>query len=91
MDLPSIGRKFTWVGAGNKRSRLDRFLVDESWVWKVSTLGQEGPNRTVSDHIPVVLSNEEIDWGPRTFKFISGWLSKKAGLEKIFNRVLYSL
>lgn len=29
IDLPLIGRKFMWYGSRNKRSRLDRFLVDE--------------------------------------------------------------
>lgn len=53
-DLPLVGRKFTWVGPGNKRSRLDRFLLDELWMVKYGGLRKEGCNRTVSDHVPIM-------------------------------------
>lgn len=29
VDLPLIGKKFTWYGPEKKKSRLDRFLVEE--------------------------------------------------------------
>ncbi|KAG8480375.1 hypothetical protein CXB51_024544 [Gossypium anomalum] len=32
VDLPLLGKKFTWFGPKNKMSRLDRFLVDEYWL-----------------------------------------------------------
>lgn len=33
IDLPLLGRKFTWVRSnGYALSRLDRFLVSESWL-----------------------------------------------------------
>lgn len=83
LDSPLIGRKFIWFGLGNKRSRLDKFLMDELWILKYKDLKQEGFNRSVSNHIPIVLSNEEKDWGLRSFKFINGWLSKKDCLEMI--------
>lgn len=38
IDLPLIGRKFTWYGPENKRSRLDRFLVDEFLALKYKLL-----------------------------------------------------
>lgn len=33
IDLPLIGRKFTWYKLdGSAMSRLDRFLISESWL-----------------------------------------------------------
>ncbi|TYH18627.1 hypothetical protein ES288_A05G287900v1 [Gossypium darwinii] len=29
VDLPLLGKKFTWIGPDSKRSRLDRFLIEE--------------------------------------------------------------
>ncbi|KAK5837763.1 hypothetical protein PVK06_006490 [Gossypium arboreum] len=40
-------------------------------------LQQQGLNRSISDHIPIFLCNESIDWGPRPFKFINAWFKKK--------------
>ncbi|MBA0818828.1 hypothetical protein Gohar_021152, partial [Gossypium harknessii] len=33
VDLPLLGKKFTWYGPDKKKSRLDRFVVDEEWKW----------------------------------------------------------
>lgn len=38
VDSPLIGRKFTWYALGNKRSRLDRFFVEEVWLWKIKVI-----------------------------------------------------
>ncbi|KAH1047052.1 hypothetical protein J1N35_037836 [Gossypium stocksii] len=77
IDLPLVGKKFTWYGTENKKSRLHRFLVDEHWLTKFKDLQQLGLKRSVSDHIPILLADVEIDWGPRPFKFINGWLRNK--------------
>ncbi|MBA0812677.1 hypothetical protein Gohar_026621, partial [Gossypium harknessii] len=77
VDLPLLGKKFTWIGSDNKRSRLDRFLLEEEWLVQLKDLQQEGLNRTVSDHILVLLVNETIEWGPRPFKFVNGWFKKQ--------------
>ncbi|KAL4308180.1 hypothetical protein GQ457_01G006150 [Hibiscus cannabinus] len=83
IDLPMIGKKFTWFGPSNKSSRLDRFLVDEFWVLQYKELIQRGLPRSISDHAPVMLISEEIDWGPRPFKFINAWLQKEGCREVI--------
>ncbi|TYH28392.1 hypothetical protein ES288_A02G139400v1 [Gossypium darwinii] len=73
IDLPLVGKKFTW---------LDRFLVEEHWLIQIKDLQQLRLKRSVSDHIPILLADVEIDWGPRPFKFINEWFKKKecAGL-----------
>ncbi|KAA3481565.1 reverse transcriptase [Gossypium australe] len=63
VDLPLIGKKFTWFGPDSTCSRLDRFLIEEDWVVQLKDFQQKGLNRSVSDHIPVMLVNESIDWG----------------------------
>ncbi|MBA0749244.1 hypothetical protein Gogos_003193 [Gossypium gossypioides] len=76
-DLQLLGKKFTWIGPDNKRSRLDRFLLEEEWLVQLKDLQQQGLNRTISDHMLVLLVNETIDWGPRPFKFVNGWFKKQ--------------
>ncbi|KAL4384284.1 hypothetical protein GQ457_15G029320 [Hibiscus cannabinus] len=83
IDLPLRGKKFTWFGPGNKRSRLDRFLIDEFWILNLRDLVQLGLKRNISDHIPILLTTKDVDWGPIPFKFFSGWLYKDGGKEVI--------
>ncbi|MBA0566552.1 hypothetical protein Golob_011359 [Gossypium lobatum] len=45
VDLPLMGKKFTWYGTEKKRSRLDRFLVDEEWLEHFEDLQQQGLKR----------------------------------------------
>ncbi|KAK5842944.1 hypothetical protein PVK06_005367 [Gossypium arboreum] len=49
---------------------------------EIKDLQQLRLKRSVSDHIPILLADVEIDWGPRPFKFINEWFKKKecAGL-----------
>lgn len=74
IDLPLLGRKFTWVNSDNvaKWSRLDRFLIHSKWLscynWK-----QWGLSRALSDHYPVILKVDARDWGPRPFRFLNAW------------------
>ncbi|XP_016747583.1 uncharacterized protein [Gossypium hirsutum] len=73
-----------------KKSRLNRFLLEEYWLIKIKDIQQLGLKRSVSDHIPILLADAEIDWGPRPFKFINGWLKIEgcAGLiEKEWNNM----
>ncbi|KAA3471319.1 reverse transcriptase [Gossypium australe] len=77
VDLPLLGKKFTWIGPDSKRSRLDRFLIEEDWLVHSKDFQQQELNRSISDHIPVLLVNESFDWGPRPFKFVNAWLKKE--------------
>ncbi|XP_058733128.1 uncharacterized protein LOC131604722 [Vicia villosa] len=75
VDLPNIGGKFTWFKSNGKAmSRLDIFLLSESFVedWKV--VGQHIGERDVSDHAPIWLKENRKDWGPKPFKFNNLWI-----------------
>ncbi|GKU89787.1 hypothetical protein SLEP1_g3881 [Rubroshorea leprosula] len=75
VDLPLVDRKYTWHSAnGQHRSRIDRFLVSEECLQKWNDLKQWGLGRSVSDHCPLLLKNEKVDWGPKPFKFFDSWL-----------------
>ncbi|KAL4367388.1 hypothetical protein GQ457_05G014640 [Hibiscus cannabinus] len=76
IDLPLQGKPFTCFGSKSKRSRLDRFLLDEAWFLTTHDLVQTGLNRSISDLIPILLASKEINWGPKPFKFINAWLEK---------------
>ncbi|XP_058726119.1 uncharacterized protein LOC131597438 [Vicia villosa] len=74
VDLPTIGDKFTWFKSnGKSMSRLDRFLLSESFIhdWRVE--GQHIGERDVSDHASIWLKDNRKDWGPKPFKFNNLW------------------
>ncbi|GLU18032.1 hypothetical protein SLE2022_343540 [Rubroshorea leprosula] len=86
IDLPLLGRKFTWYNSnGQQMSRIDRFLVSEDWISKWSDMKQWGLKRTVSNHCPILLKNEKVDWGPKPFKFFNSWLDQPGCKEVIKN------
>nr|KAJ0202669.1 hypothetical protein LSAT_V11C500242840 [Lactuca sativa] len=80
------GRRFTYMNAaGDKHSKLDRFLVSlnafESWPnLNVTTLP-----RVHSDHCAILLSASHFDFGPSPFKFYNYWL-KDLRFEDILRR-----
>ncbi|XP_058753874.1 uncharacterized protein LOC131627053 [Vicia villosa] len=76
VDLPTIGGKFTWIKSnGKSMSRIDRFLLSDSFVedWKME--GQYIGEREVSDHAPIWLKDNRKDWGPKPFKFNNLWFN----------------
>ncbi|XP_039029458.1 uncharacterized protein LOC120163643 [Hibiscus syriacus] len=83
VDMPLSGRKFTWFGLANRKSRLDRILVEDEWFQVNSDVSLLGLPRTVSDHIPILLGKETIDWGPRPFKLVNNWLKQESCTEVI--------
>lgn len=64
LDLPMLGRKFTWTNFQDHavHSRLDRFLISQQWLSKFRVL-QWGIHRPISDHCPIVLLDDGRDWG----------------------------
>ncbi|GKV09171.1 hypothetical protein SLEP1_g20713 [Rubroshorea leprosula] len=76
-DLPLIGRKYTWYNSnGQQMSRIDRFLFSKEWMSKWSEMKQWGLKRSVSDHCPIVIKNEQVDCGPKQFRFFDAWLDQ---------------
>ncbi|GKV07422.1 hypothetical protein SLEP1_g19203 [Rubroshorea leprosula] len=86
VDLTLVGRKYTWYNFnGQSMSRIDRFSLSEEWLMKCSDVKQWGLRRTVSDHCPVMLKNDRIDWGPKPFRFFDVWLEQLGCKEMISN------
>ncbi|GLU02749.1 hypothetical protein SLE2022_199870 [Rubroshorea leprosula] len=83
-DLPLIGRKYTWYNSnGQQMSRIDRFLFSEDWMSKWGEMKQWGLKRSVSDHCPLMIKNEQVDWGPKPFRFFDVWLDQPGCKEVI--------
>ncbi|XP_028071176.1 uncharacterized protein LOC114273563 [Camellia sinensis] len=74
-DIPLLGRKYTWCNAqeGEKWSRIDRVLLNPEWLQSFN-FKLWGLPRTFSDHCPLLLMEDERDWGPRPFRFINAWI-----------------
>ncbi|KAK2403399.1 DNA-(apurinic or apyrimidinic site) endonuclease [Trifolium repens] len=74
VDLPLIGRKFTWFkGDGLSMSRLDRFLLSKEWCLDWPNYQQVARLRGLSDHCALVLSANEEDWEPRPSRMLKCW------------------
>lgn len=75
IDLPLHGRSFTWYKPnGRCRSRLDRILINNSWINRWPNSNQKGLLRTLSDHVPIILEIKVRDWGPKPFCSLNAWL-----------------
>ena len=73
MDISLFGGRFTWC---NNRlvhtyCRLDRFLLSPDFLSKFSRLVQKVLPRSLSDHNMVSLNIDEVNWGPKPFKFFN--------------------
>lgn len=86
IDLPLHGRKYTWYRPnGRCKSRLDRFLVNNTWLANWPNSFQKGLPRSVSDHCPLSLEVTCIDWGPKPFMFINAWMEHPDFKECVLN------
>ncbi|XP_058775615.1 uncharacterized protein LOC131649887 [Vicia villosa] len=92
VDVPSKGKKFTWFGGdGKARSRIDRFLVADNIVNKWGVVCQMVGDRDVSDHFPIWLISNKVNWGPKPFKVNGEWFSNKDFLpfvEKVWKELV---
>ncbi|XP_058746651.1 uncharacterized protein LOC131619583 [Vicia villosa] len=76
VDVPCKGKRFSWFsGDGRAMSRIDRFLISNSIVNKWGVVGQLIGKRDISDHSPVWLVMDDVNWGPKPFKFNNEWFS----------------
>jgi hypothetical protein len=77
-DVPVLGRNFSWFHPnGRSMSRIDRALVSDEWISLWGTPSLWILPRVVSDHCPLVLKHNSLDWGPRPFRFNNYWLLHK--------------
>ncbi|MCI20776.1 cysteine-rich receptor-like protein kinase, partial [Trifolium medium] len=75
VDVPVAGKKFTWFSSdGQRMSRLDRFLLSEGFIVKGGITRQWIGDRDISDHCPIWLLCNNLNWGPKPFKFFNCWL-----------------
>ncbi|GMP96923.1 hypothetical protein CsSME_00045353 [Camellia sinensis var. sinensis] len=76
IDLPMLGRKFTWCNSQTREkwSRIDRFLLNYEWLQNFN-FKLWGLPRLVSNHCPIILMEDDRDWGPRPFRFLNAWSS----------------
>ncbi|XP_057734785.1 uncharacterized protein LOC130950290 [Arachis stenosperma] len=73
MDMNLSGRRFTWYG-GKCCSRIDRVFVDCEWQEVTKDLCLKGLNRALSDHCPLLLASEDLNWGSKPFRTMDAWL-----------------
>lgn len=73
-DFQMGGRKFTRFNrSGSKRSKLDRFLVSHNFFnyWGSAVVTVLG--RSISDHCPILLKIDQLNFGPKAFKIFNHW------------------
>ncbi|XP_058775987.1 uncharacterized protein LOC131650289 [Vicia villosa] len=79
VDVPCKGKKFSWYsGDGKSMSRIDRFLVANNMVNRWGVIGKLIGNRDISDHCPIWLVVDDMNWGPKPFRFNNQWFSHEA-------------
>ena len=74
VEVPLIGRKFTWR-RGASSSRIDRVLAEPQWLQNIPTLRLSAIRCSLSDHIPLLVKSEEVNWGAKPFRSIDAWFS----------------
>ncbi|WJX12703.1 hypothetical protein P8452_03171 [Trifolium repens] len=78
VDLPLLGRRFTWNHAnGVAMSRIDRCWVSAEWLEEWGDCSVWVCPRDVSDHCPLVIKYANKDWGSKPFRFNNYWLDHK--------------
>ncbi|XP_071741089.1 uncharacterized protein [Rutidosis leptorrhynchoides] len=83
IKIPINGRKFTRISDdGTKFSKLDRFLVSDSFINLWNDLSINVLDRMESDHCPLIFRDDIADFGPKPFKIFDEWLNKD-GVDKV--------
>ncbi|XVF20015.1 hypothetical protein REPUB_Repub11eG0161500 [Reevesia pubescens] len=85
VDLPLVGKKFTWFDCDRKRSRLDRFLLSESLFNAFPNFIMKDLKKSLSDHLPISFQWHNPNWGPKPFQFFNWWMNK-VGYEEVVSR-----
>ncbi|GKB13938.1 putative RNA-directed DNA polymerase, eukaryota, reverse transcriptase zinc-binding domain protein [Tanacetum coccineum] len=75
IEIPLDGFKFTWTDKwGSKMSKLDRFLVSESFFESFPHTSGVVLVKGIPDHRPILLRENVVDYGPTPFRFFHSWL-----------------
>ena len=77
VDLPIVNANYSWIGRENKRSRIDRMVMNipfhEKASWNLRAL-----SRMNSDHRAMFLAKCQVNWGPNPFRMFNVWLKNKS-------------
>lgn len=66
--------KFTWFNSiSTCKSRLDKILLSDQFIRKWNVVAQKVGDIDVSDHMPICLLSNNVDWGPKPFKKFDIW------------------
>lgn len=77
-DVSLVARKFTWYNSnGIAMSRIDRAFISDEWREFWGNVSLWSIPRDVSDHCPLVLKGDSLDWGPKPFRFKNHWLENR--------------
>ena len=81
MDIKPSSGKYTWnnrrIGPGHIATRLDRFLIQDSFLLLGLNLSSKILPFRVSDHKPILLEMaNNKNWGPIPFKFNPQWANQ---------------
>lgn len=82
VTAPLFNTMFTWYGPLNKKSKLDRAILNEPW----SDMGNwfsQAYHRRNSDHKPPCLRFSRLEGGPKPFKFSNVWLEDKCFVQQV--------
>ncbi|XP_071740692.1 uncharacterized protein [Rutidosis leptorrhynchoides] len=83
LEISLGGRCFTRVSDdGLKFSKLDRFLASEKLCSLWQDLTAVALEREMSDHFPLILKDEEKNFGPKPFKIFDAWFDEE-GMEQV--------
>ncbi|KAL2958343.1 hypothetical protein AAZX31_18G203500 [Glycine max] len=78
-EVQCVGRRFTWYRPnGTAKSKLDRVFVSHDWLslWPGSMYFIS--DRNFLDHCPILFKATNADWGPKPFRVLDCWLTKKS-------------
>ncbi|GJY77513.1 RNA-directed DNA polymerase, eukaryota [Tanacetum coccineum] len=80
------GSSFTWCHkSATKMSKLDRFLVSESFMNNRPNINVITLERYLSDHRPILLRESKVDYGPTPFRFFHYWLEMEGFCKVVEN------
>ncbi|XP_071687755.1 uncharacterized protein [Rutidosis leptorrhynchoides] len=85
-DVPLGGRSFTRSNKTfTQRSLIDRFLVSDGMLTMFPSLSGYILSNIWSDHCPIILQNENLDYGPIPFKLFHSWFLLEGFEEVVVN------
>ncbi|XP_071694685.1 uncharacterized protein [Rutidosis leptorrhynchoides] len=77
-EVPLGGLQFTWRNkSGTQFSKLDIFLITNNVLEGVADLKGEVMARGLSDHSPISLMQDKVDFGPTYFKVFDSWFERR--------------